>query len=136
MWTHTQFAKKLKNADIKIISNDGRLITKKKIQHISDKNEKICLRNKYNLPVDEFIGLINFDKKNVNIKGYDLLKKILTKLNKLNKIEEFDPLTADTFNKFDLIKLYANSHYITPKPTMDQAIKEISKFNLPKFRLC
>ena len=46
-------------------------------------------------------------------------------LNKLNKIEEFDPLTADTFNNFDLIKLYANSHYITPKPTMDQAIKEI-----------
>ena len=46
-------------------------------------------------------------------------------LNKLNKIEEFDPLTADTFNEFDLIKLYANSHYITPKPTMDQAIKEI-----------
>ncbi|MDA7606705.1 excinuclease ABC subunit UvrB [Pelagibacteraceae bacterium] len=46
-------------------------------------------------------------------------------LNKLNKIEEFDPLTADTFNDFELIKLYANSHYITPKPTMDQAIKEI-----------
>ena len=46
-------------------------------------------------------------------------------LNKLNKIEEFDPLTADTFNNFELIKLYANSHYITPKPTMDQAIKEI-----------
>jgi excinuclease ABC subunit B len=46
-------------------------------------------------------------------------------LNKLNKIEEFDPLTASTFNDFELIKLYANSHYITPKPTMDQAIKEI-----------
>jgi len=46
-------------------------------------------------------------------------------LNILNKIEEFDPLTADTFNNFELIKLYANSHYITPKPTMDQAIKEI-----------
>jgi excinuclease ABC subunit B len=46
-------------------------------------------------------------------------------LNKLNKIEEFDPLTAGTFNDFELIKLYANSHYITPKPTMDQAIKEI-----------
>jgi excinuclease ABC subunit B len=46
-------------------------------------------------------------------------------LNKLNKIEEFDPLTADTFSHFDLIKLYANSHYITPKPTMEQAIKEI-----------
>ena len=87
LWTHTQFAKKLKNTNIKIIPNDGRLITKKKIKHISDKNEKIYLRNKYNLPVDEFIGLINFDQKNVNIKGYDLLNKILTKLNKLDKIK-------------------------------------------------
>jgi len=52
-------------------------------------------------------------------------------LNKLNKIEEFDPLTSDTFNDFELIKLYANSHYITPKPTMDQAIKEI-KIELKK----
>ena len=46
-------------------------------------------------------------------------------LNKLKKIEEFDPLTGDTFKEFSLIKLYANSHYITPKPTIDQAIKEI-----------
>ena len=47
--------------------------------------------------------------------------------NKLEKIEEFDPLTGDKTNDFGIIKLYANSHYITPKPTMDQAIKEIKK---------
>ena len=47
--------------------------------------------------------------------------------NQLKKIEEFDPLTGDTFKEFALIKLYANSHYITPKPTMEQAIKEIRK---------
>ena len=47
--------------------------------------------------------------------------------NKLEKIEEFDPLTGDKTNNFEVIKLYANSHYITPKPTIDQAIKEIKK---------
>jgi excinuclease ABC subunit B len=43
----------------------------------------------------------------------------------LEKIEEFDPLTGDKTNDFSAIKIYANSHYITPKPTMDQAIKQI-----------
>ena len=47
--------------------------------------------------------------------------------NKLGKNEEFDPLTGDKTNDFSVIKLYANSHYITPKPTIDQAIKEIKK---------
>ena len=47
--------------------------------------------------------------------------------NKLEKIEEFDPLTGDKTNSFGIIKLYANSHYITPKPTIDQAIIEIKK---------
>ncbi len=47
--------------------------------------------------------------------------------NKLEKIEEFDPLTGDKTNHYGIIKLYANSHYITPKPTIDQAIKEIKK---------
>ena len=46
---------------------------------------------------------------------------------KLKKIEEFDPLTGDKTNEFNLVKIYANSHYITPKPTIDQAIVEIKK---------
>ena len=51
--------------------------------------------------------------------------RISLNLNKLEKIEEFDPLTGNKTNEFSIIKLYANSHYITPKPTIDQAIKEI-----------
>ena len=46
-------------------------------------------------------------------------------LNKLEKIEEFDPLTGEKTNDYSAIKIYANSHYITPKPTMEQAIKQI-----------
>ena len=46
-------------------------------------------------------------------------------LNKLKKIEEFDPLTGEKTNDYSAIKIYANSHYITPKPTMEQAIRQI-----------
>ena len=46
-------------------------------------------------------------------------------LNKLEKIEEFDPLTGEKTNDYSAIKIYANSHYITPKPTMEQAIRQI-----------
>ncbi len=42
---------------------------------------------------------------------------------KLEKIEEFDPLTGDQVRELSLIKIYANSHYITPKPTVEQAIQ-------------
>ena len=47
--------------------------------------------------------------------------------NKIENIVEFDPLTGSKTNDLNLIKLYANSHYITPRPTIEQAIKEIKK---------
>ncbi|MDC3071431.1 excinuclease ABC subunit UvrB [Candidatus Pelagibacter sp.] len=46
---------------------------------------------------------------------------------KLEKIEEFDPLTGDQVRELSLIKVYANSHYITPKPTIEQAVINIRK---------
>ena len=46
---------------------------------------------------------------------------------KLEKIEEFDPLTGDLFKNLNLVKIYANSHYIAPKPTIAQAIINIKK---------
>ena len=46
---------------------------------------------------------------------------------KIENIIEFDPLTGDETKKLDLIKIYANSHYITPRPTLEQAIREIKK---------
>ena len=47
--------------------------------------------------------------------------------NKIENIAEFDPLTGSKTNDLNLVKLYANSHYITPRPTIEQAIKEIKK---------
>ncbi len=46
---------------------------------------------------------------------------------KLEQIEEFDPLTGDKVRDLSLVKVYANSHYITPKPTIEQAIINIKK---------
>ena len=46
---------------------------------------------------------------------------------KIDNIVEFDPLTGNKIKNLDFIKIYANSHYITPRPTLDQAIKEIKK---------
>ena len=46
---------------------------------------------------------------------------------KLEKIEEFDPLTGNQVRELNLVKVYANSHYITPKPTIEQAILNIRK---------
>ncbi len=46
---------------------------------------------------------------------------------KLEKIEEFDPLTGDLVRELNLVKVYANSHYITPKPTIEQAVINIRK---------
>lgn len=43
----------------------------------------------------------------------------------IETITEFDPLTGEKTGQFDEVTIYANSHYVTPKPTLDQAIKGI-----------
>ena len=43
----------------------------------------------------------------------------------LESIHEFDPLTGAKSGALDRIRVYANSHYVTPRPTMQQAIKGI-----------
>ena len=45
----------------------------------------------------------------------------------LEAITEFDPLTGDKTGTFDKIRVYANSHYVTPKPTLQQAVINIKK---------
>ena len=45
----------------------------------------------------------------------------------LETVTEFDPLTGEKTDTFEHIRIYANSHYVTPKPTMKQALVEIKK---------
>ena len=43
----------------------------------------------------------------------------------IESIQEFDPLTGQKTGDLKSVKVYANSHYVTPKPTLQQAIKGI-----------
>ncbi|MEZ5813878.1 MAG: excinuclease ABC subunit UvrB [Alphaproteobacteria bacterium] len=43
----------------------------------------------------------------------------------IEKITEFDPLTGERFAELEGVRIFANSHYVTPGPTMAQAIKNI-----------
>ena len=43
----------------------------------------------------------------------------------LEKLDEFDPLTGEKTKKMNNVRIYANSHYVTPRPTLTQAIKKI-----------
>jgi excinuclease ABC subunit B len=40
-------------------------------------------------------------------------------------IHEFDPLTGERLGRLDQVKLYPNSHYVTPKPTLQEAVVKI-----------
>ncbi|MCZ6742933.1 MAG: excinuclease ABC subunit UvrB, partial [Alphaproteobacteria bacterium] len=44
---------------------------------------------------------------------------------KVEGIDEFDPLTGERTAALDRITIYANSHYVTPRPTLTQAIRSI-----------
>jgi excinuclease ABC subunit B len=43
----------------------------------------------------------------------------------IESIHEFDPLTGEKTTELNEITVYANSHYVTPRPTLAQAIHDI-----------
>lgn len=43
----------------------------------------------------------------------------------IETITEFDPLTGEKFERLEGVRVFANSHYITPGPTMKQAIESL-----------
>jgi excinuclease ABC subunit B len=43
----------------------------------------------------------------------------------VESLTEFDPLTGEKTAKLESVKAYASSHYVTPRPTLDQAVKQI-----------
>ncbi|MCR9123280.1 MAG: excinuclease ABC subunit UvrB, partial [Phyllobacteriaceae bacterium] len=45
----------------------------------------------------------------------------------IEQITEFDPLTGHKTDELKSVKIYANSHYVTPRPTLNQAIKSIKE---------
>jgi len=45
----------------------------------------------------------------------------------IESITEFDPLTGHKTSELKSVKIYANSHYVTPRPTLTQAIRSIKE---------
>nr|WP_322187787.1 excinuclease ABC subunit UvrB [Fulvimarina sp. 2208YS6-2-32] len=45
----------------------------------------------------------------------------------IESIQEFDPLTGRKTDDLKSVKIYANSHYVTPRPTLNQAVKSIKE---------
>lgn len=45
----------------------------------------------------------------------------------IDAITEFDPLTGQKTGDLKSVKIYANSHYVTPRPTLNAAIKSIKE---------
>ncbi len=43
----------------------------------------------------------------------------------VDSIHEFDPLTGEKIANMDRVRIYPNSHYVTPKPTLMQAVESI-----------
>src|SRR5262245_27944844 len=45
----------------------------------------------------------------------------------VERLSEFDPLTGQKVQDLEFVKVYANSHYVTPRPTLLQSIKGIKE---------
>ncbi|MGW9232871.1 excinuclease ABC subunit UvrB [Pseudorhizobium sp. NPDC055634] len=45
----------------------------------------------------------------------------------IDAITEFDPLTGSKTGDLKSVKIYANSHYVTPRPTLNAAIRQIKE---------
>ena len=45
----------------------------------------------------------------------------------IESLSEFDPLTGEKTATLESITVYANSHYVTPRPTLQQAVQDIKK---------
>jgi excinuclease ABC subunit B len=45
----------------------------------------------------------------------------------IEALREFDPLTGEVSGEMERVAIYANSHYVTPRPTLTQAITQIKQ---------
>ena len=50
----------------------------------------------------------------------------------IEKIDEIDPLTGQKTDELDFVKVYANSHYVTPRPTLIQAMQRHQARTAPR----
>ena len=58
------------------------------------------------------------------LRGPRLARRLLRRRGR-ERSSEFDPLTGKKTQDLEFVKIYANSHYVTPRPTLLQSIKGI-----------
>lgn len=54
----------------------------------------------------------------------------------IESVQEIDPLTGEIMTTLEQVKVYPNSHYVTPTPTIHQAIKHIQAVFGKVFKEC
>lgn len=79
---------------------------------------------------DVAFGRGNFRVRGDNLEIYpshydDMAWRISFFGDEVESISEFDPLTGKKGEDLDYVRVYANSHYVTPGPTMKQAAQAI-----------
>ncbi|TFI57447.1 excinuclease ABC subunit UvrB [Sphingomonas parva] len=79
---------------------------------------------------DQAFGRGNFRVRGDNLEIFpshyeDMAWRIVFFGDEIEEIVEFDPLTGKKIAALDYVKVYANSHYVTPGPTLKQAMEAI-----------
>ncbi|HEX8622673.1 MAG TPA: excinuclease ABC subunit UvrB [Allosphingosinicella sp.] len=79
---------------------------------------------------DQAFGRGNFRVRGDNLEIFpshyeDMAWRIAFFGDEIEEIVEFDPLTGKKIAALDYVKVYANSHYVTPGPTLKQAMEAI-----------
>src|SRR6187551_2354643 len=79
---------------------------------------------------DQAFGRGNFRVRGENLEIFpshydDMAWRIAFFGDEIEEIVEFDPLTGKKIAALDYVKVFANSHYVTPGPTMKQAMLAI-----------
>ncbi|MBQ4875161.1 MAG: excinuclease ABC subunit UvrB [Rickettsiaceae bacterium H1] len=82
-----------------------------------ERNNTVLERGKFNVLGD----LINIFPSHYENRAW----KISFFGDEIDEISEFDPLTGEKTAKLEKIIVFANSHYVTPRPTLKQALKMI-----------
>jgi len=124
-------------ASVSCIYGIGSLDTYSEMTQTIEKNVK---KNQRNL-LTELVNLqysrndINFARGNFRVRGdsvelfpshsEDRAWRISFFGDIIDGLTEFDPLTGEFYEELDKIDIFANSHYVTPRPTLQKAIKNI-----------
>jgi len=111
--TYTAMTFELKPGDIA----DPRAITRQLVDLQYTRNDAAFIRGTFRIRGDNLeVFPAHYDDRAWRIGFFG---------DEVEQITEFDPLTGKTMTELKSVKFYANSHYVTPRPTLNQAVVKI-----------